>query len=134
MSVSLLDNYRDISCSWWDIFLKFFGDIPEMCLHLLTYLYVCQSVSWLTNLLKTGQYWNISGSGWDIFQKLLGDIPVMFLHYFQIKTKYLYVCQSFIWAHFVTEIRQMWGYLLFWIRYLSDFFETFLPYLHTTSK
>ena len=51
-----LDKYRDISSSVWDIFLKFFGGIPGMFLHLfqiiLNFMYVCQSVSLLTSLLK----------------------------------------------------------------------------------
>ena len=51
-----IDNYRDISSSGWDIFLNFFGDISGMLVHyfriILNLLYVCQSVSWLTSLLK----------------------------------------------------------------------------------
>ena len=64
---------------------------------LTNFLYVCQSVSWLTYLLKIGQYRDISCSRWDIFQKFLEDIPWMFLHYFQINTNCLYVCQSVRW-------------------------------------
>jgi len=44
------------------------------------FLYVCQSVSWLTYLLKWGQYRNISCPWWDIFLKFFEDIPWMFLH------------------------------------------------------
>ena len=43
------------SGSEWDIFLKFFGDIPGIFVDYFwiipNFLYVCQSVSWLTSLL-----------------------------------------------------------------------------------
>ena len=59
-SLLKLDKYGDISCSGWDIFLNFFWDIPEMCVHyfqiVTNFVYVCQYVSWLTFLLKLGQY------------------------------------------------------------------------------
>ena len=48
------------------------------------FFHVCQSVSWLTCLLKFDKYRDISSSGWDIFLKYFGEIPGMFLHYFQI--------------------------------------------------
>ena len=74
-SLLKLDKYRDISCSWWNIFLNFFGHIPEMFVHLFwilrNFLYVCQSISWLTCLLKYGQYRDIYCPGWDIFLKFL---------------------------------------------------------------
>ena len=79
-----LDKYRDISSSLRDIFLTFFGRIPGMFVHLfqiiLNFMYVCQSVSWLTSLLKLSKYRDISSSGRDIFLKILGDIPRMNLH------------------------------------------------------
>ena len=54
------NEFRNISSSGWDIFLKFFGDIPGMLVHLfqiiLIFLYVCQSVIWLTFLLKLHKY------------------------------------------------------------------------------
>ena len=90
---------RDISGSWWYIFLNFFGDIPEMFVHyfqiIKNFLYVCQSISWLTYLLILGQYRDISCFGWDIFLKIFVDIPGMFLNFFQINSNCLYVCQSF---------------------------------------
>ena len=71
------------------------GDIPELFVHfyqIITYfLYVCQSVSGITHLLKLGQYRDISGSGWDNFLKLFGDIPGMFLDQFQLIMNILYV-------------------------------------------
>ena len=97
-SLLKLDKYRDISGPEWAIFLKFFGDIPMMLLHhfqiILIFLCVCQSVIWLTFLLKLHKYWDISSSGWYIFLKPFGDIPGMILHLFQTILNYLYVCQS----------------------------------------
>ena len=96
-----LDIYRDISSSVWNIFLKFFGGIPGMFVHffqIVTYfLYICQSINWLTSLLKLGYYRDISSSGWDIFLKLFGDIPWILVHCFQIIVNFLYVCQSVNW-------------------------------------
>ena len=64
---------------------------------LTNFLYVCQSISWLTNLLKLGQYGDISCPGWDIFLKYFGDISGIFWQYFQINANCLYVCQSVSW-------------------------------------
>ena len=100
-SLLKLNKSRDISSSGWDIFLKFFGDIPGMLVHyfqiILNFLYVCQSVSWLTPLLKLDKYRDILSSGRDIFLKFSGDIPEMLVHYFQIILKFLYVFQSVSW-------------------------------------
>ena len=65
------------------------------------FLYVCQSISWLTKLLKLGPYGDISCSGWDIFPKIFGDIPGIFWHYFQINANCLYVFQSVSWLTFL---------------------------------
>ena len=63
----------DISWSGWYIFLIF--KIHSFDVHLfklfLSFLYVCQSVSWLTLLLKLDKYRDISSSGWDIFRKFV---------------------------------------------------------------
>ena len=79
-----LTKLFNIFGSGWDIFLKPFGDIPGMFVHqlqiILYFLYVCQSISWLTSLLKLGYYRDISSSWWDIFLKSFGDIPGMFVH------------------------------------------------------
>ena len=100
-SLLKLDKYRDISSSGWDIFPKFFGDIPGMLVHqfqiIPNFLYVCQSVSWLTHLLKLDKYRDISSSAWDIFLNFFGDISGMLVHYFQIILNFLYVCQSVSW-------------------------------------
>ena len=96
-----LDNYRDIFSSGWNIFWKFFGGIPGMFVHYFqiipNLLYVCQSVSWLTSLLKLDKSRDISSSGWDIFLKFFEDIPRMLVHYFQTIPNFLYVCQSVSW-------------------------------------
>ena len=97
-SLLKVDKYRDISCSWLYIFLKFFGGISGIFLHyfqiISNFLYVCQSISWLTSLLKLGQYRDNSCSGWDIFLKFYGHIPDMFVHLFWNLQNFLYVCQS----------------------------------------
>ena len=107
-SLLKLDKYRDISCSWWYIFPKFFGHIPDMFLHLFwilqNFLYVCQSISWLTNLLKLGQYGDISCSDWDIFLNFFGDIPEMFVHFFQIVKNFLNACQSISWLTLLLKL------------------------------
>ena len=102
---------------WMRYLSQIFGDILEMFVHyfkIITYfLYVCQSISWLTFLQILGKYRDISCSWWDIFLKFLGDILGLFVHFFQIITDFLYVCQSIGW---LTSI--------FWMRYLSENFWT----------
>ena len=100
-SLLKLYKYRDISISGRYIFLKFSGNIPRINLHqflvILNVLYVCQSVSWLTLLLKLDKYRYTSSSGRDIFLKFSGDNPRMNLHQFQIILNFQYVCQSVSW-------------------------------------
>ena len=76
----------------------FFGGIPGMFVHMfqiiLNFMYVCQSVSWLTFLLKLDKFRDISSSVWKIFLKFFGGIPCMFVHLFQIVLNFLNVCQS----------------------------------------
>ena len=61
------------------------------------FLYVCQSVSWLTSLLKLDKYRDISTSRLYIFLELSGYIPGIRVHYFQIILNFLYVCKSVSW-------------------------------------
>ena len=79
---------RDISSSEWDIFLEFFGDLPEVLVHWIKIiqisLYVCQSGSWHTSLMKYDKFRDIASSGWDIFLNFYGHIPGMLVHLFQI--------------------------------------------------
>ena len=79
---------------------EIFGGIPRMFVHclqiILNFLYVCQSVSWLSSLLILYKYSDISTSERDIFLKISGDLPGMLAHWFQIILKFLYVCQSVI--------------------------------------
>ena len=95
-SILKLYKYWDISCSGWDIFLNLFRDIPEMFIHyfqiIINFVYVCQSLSWLTSILKLDKYRDISCSWWYIFLKFFGDFFGMFVHFFQIITNFLYVC------------------------------------------
>ena len=58
------------------------------------FLYVHQSVSWLTYFLKTDQYRDIFCPGCNIFLKFFWDIPWMFSHYFPIIENCLYICWS----------------------------------------
>ena len=83
----------------------------------------CQSVSWLTSILKWDKYRDIPTSGWNMFLNYLVDIPGVQVNLFQIIQKFLYVCK---WAYFLTGTGQTWGYLQFWMKYLSTFFGTFL--------
>ena len=86
-------------------------------------MYVCWSISLLPSLLKLGQYRDISLPVWNIFLNFFGDIPWMFLHYFQIIIKILVCLLVLYLAYILTEIRPLYGYLLFWKSYLSDFFR-----------
>ena len=118
-------QYRDISCPGWDIVLKFFGDIPGMllqCIQILLKLwYVCQSVSWLTSLLKLYKYRDISCSGWDIFLNFFGDIPGIFLHLFHIILNFLHVCLYVSWLTYSLKLYKCrdissswWDIFSFW--------------------
>ena len=132
-----LYKYRDISSSVWDIFLKFFGGIPGMFVHLfqiiLNFMYVCQSVSWLTSLLKLYKYRDISSSGRyisEIFWRHFWDVGTLIPN----KSEFL-VCLSVCYlAYIFTEITQIWitpvlDDISFW-----NFLETFSGLWYTISK
>ena len=70
-----------------------FGVLVHYFQIILHFLYVCQSVSWLTSLLKLNKYRDISSSGWDIFLIFWGDIPGMLVHLLQMILNFMYVCQ-----------------------------------------
>ena len=74
---------------------------------ILNFFYVCQSVSWLTSLLKLYKYRDISSSGWDIFLKIFGDISGMLAGQFQIILWFLYVSQS---VSLLTSLLQLQKY------------------------
>ena len=82
----------------WMIYLsENFVQIPGILVQYLHFiriiLFVLQSASWLTSLLKLGKYRDVSCSGWDIFFKYFGDLPGMFLHYFsKLKSFCMCVC------------------------------------------
>ena len=141
MSASLLVGLppykcRDISCSGWAIFLIFFGDITGMFLHFfqinMNFLYICQSVSWLTSLLKLDKYGDISCSWWDIFLKFFGDILEMFVHYFKIITYFLYVCQSISWLTFLQILGKYRDISCSWwdifLKFLGDILGLFVHF------
>ena len=95
-----------------DIFLKYFGDIPGMLVHyfqiILNFLYVSQSDSWLTSLLKLDKYRDISSSRWDIFLNFFGGFPGIFVHYIQLFLSFEYVPQSIGWLlpYLIDQITQ----------------------------
>ena len=138
LKIDKYGEYGDISCSWWDIFLKIFGHIPGILVHYFqiipNFLYVCQSVSWLTHLLKLDKYRDISSSAWDIFLNFFGDISGMLVHYFQIILNFLYVFQSVSW---LTSLLKLDKYKDIsssgWDIFLKCF-ETFLGCWYTISK
>ena len=74
----------------------------------------CFSVSLLFSLILYWNHTNIDNFrlGWDIFLKFLGDTLGTLIHYFQI---ILIFCMSvsLLVGYFLTEIRQIWGYLNF---------------------
>ena len=133
-----LDKCRDIYSSGWDIFLNSFGDIPGMFLHkfsiCLNVLYVCQSVSWLTSLMKLDKYGDISCSWWDIFLIFLGGIPEMCLHHFPIIAKCLYVCQSVSWLTSLLKLDKCRFISCSWWDIFMNFFDIFLGCFYTFFK
>ena len=68
---SPLTSFVYNSGSGWDFFLKSFGGIPGMLVIYFwiipNFLYVSQTVSWLTSVLKLEKYRDTSSSGWNIF-------------------------------------------------------------------
>ena len=132
MSVSLLFgilpywNYTNLdnSSSGWDIFLKFLGDIIETFIHkfqIILIFFVCQCVSRLL------PYWNYTKMGlsllldeihfWKFWETLVGCLHT--------NSKYFWIsCMSvsLLVCYFLTEIRQIWRYLHFWMRYISAIF------------
>ena len=134
-SLLIWDKCRHISSSGWDIFLKFLGDIPGMLVHhfqiILNFLYVSQSVSWLTSLLKIHKYRDLSSSGWDIFLKFFGHIPGMLVHYLQIIPNLLYVCQFVTWLTFLLKLHKYRDISSSgWDIFLKSFGDNPLIFLH----
>merc|ERR1712081_108394 len=80
-----------------DIFWRHFYCFAGPFQIVLNFLYVCQSVSWLTSLLKLDKSRDISSSGWDIFLNFFGDIPEMLVNNFQIIQNFLSGSQSDSW-------------------------------------
>ena len=117
---------------------EMFWSIPGMFLHdfqiVTNFLYVCQSVSWLTSLLKLYKYRDNSSYRWDIFLKFFGYIPGMLAHQFRINLNFLYVWQSLSWLTSLLiqakiEISPVLDEISFW-----NLLEILLGYLYTYSK
>ena len=91
---------------------------------ILKFLYVCQSVIWLTSLMKLHKLRNLqlwmrylSEISWRHSQ----DFDTLFPNNFEFSLC-LSVCQL---AYFLTEIRSIQGYLKLWMRFLSEIFWRF---------
>ena len=69
-------------------------------------LYVCQSVSRLTSLLKLYKCRIISSCVRDIFLKFFGHIPEIFIHFFWTLTNFFYVCQSVSWLTLLLKLEK----------------------------
>ena len=92
----------------------------------VTFLFVCQSVSWLTSLLKLYKYRDISSTGWYIFLNFFGDSSGMFAGRFQIILTFLYVCQSVSWLPSLPKICQYRIYPVLYEISFWNLLETFL--------
>ena len=93
-------------------------------------MYVCQSVSWLTSLLKLDRCRDISCPGWYIFLQICWDIPGIFSHHFPIITNCLYVCQFVSWLSSLLNLyiygdNSSSGWYIFLI-FLGDILGTFV--------
>ena len=89
-----------------EIFWRHSWDVCTLVSNNSEFLYVCQSVCWLTLLLKFDKYRDISSSVRAIFLKFSGHIPGMFLHLFQIILNFLYVCQSVSWLRSLLKLHK----------------------------
>ena len=95
----------------WMIYLsENFVQIPGILVQYLHFiriiLFVLQSASWLTSLLKLGKYRDVSCPGWDIFFKYFGHLPGMFFTLFLKIKILLYVCLSVSWLTSLLKLGQ----------------------------
>ena len=133
-------NYTDIdnSSSGWDIFLKYFGGILAMFVHLyqiiLKFLYVCQSVIWLILLLKWHKFRYL-----QFWMRYLAEISLR--HSQDFHTQFpnnsdFFMSVSLLVGYILTDIRHMYMGLspLLDEIYFRKFLETLLGCLHTNSK
>ena len=137
MSVSLLLpdwNETNIGISPFLEELSFLNSLrhPGTLVHyfhiIVSFLHVCQSVSWLTSLVKLGKYRDISSSGWDIFLTIFGDIPGMLVHILQIFLNSVSWLTSLLKLDKYRDISRS-GWDIFLI-----FLEIFLGCWYTSSK
>ena len=108
--------------------MQLFGEIPGMLVHYfqisLIYfvcLSVCQLVHFLTEIIQIQgyhQFWIIYLS--KFFWTHSWDVGTLFLN----DASFLVCVSVFQLAYFVTEIRQIQGYLQLWMRYLPEIFST----------
>jgi len=111
---------RHISGSGWDIFLKFFGDIPEMLVHWFQIILIfCMSISLVVGILPY-KYRNISCSGPDvnlIFWEISLGCWYTSYKLFRISCMSASLFDSLLPYQNYTK-----GYIQFWIRYPSGIF------------
>ena len=107
--------------SFWNSLEAFLG-----CLYTIfkSFQFSCTSVSLLVGLLP---YWNYTNTGISPFLDdiYFWDFLETFLGYWYSSSEYFWIsCISHgqLVAYFFTEIRQIEGYLLFLMTYLSEFF------------
>ena len=95
-----------------EILSEFFWGTPGMLVPWFpmfwNFLYVSQSVSWITLLPKLDKNRDISSSDWYIFLKFLEDIPGMLVHLLQMILNVSYVCQSGSWHTFLMKSNKLW--------------------------
>ena len=92
----------------------------HLCRIILKFLYVCQSAIWLTSLLKSHKYkllqfWMRYIS--EIYWRHSWDFDTLFPN-----NSDFFMSVSLLVGYFVTEIRQIWGYLHFQMRYIFEIF------------
>ena len=105
--------YPDLDeISFWNLletFMGFYTLVPNIS----NFLYVCQSVSWLTSLLILDKEGGISNSGWGNFLKSFWRYSWYVSTLVQNNSEFLVclsVCQL---AYLFTELRQRGEYFLF---------------------
>ena len=97
------------------------------------FLYVCQSFSWLTSLLKFGHFRAISCSGWYIVFLIFLETFLGCLYTISKYWKFLYVCQSVIWLNFLLKLDKYrgisWSVWYISLKFFEDISGIFVQYL-----
>ena len=120
--IKMLNNSNFLEC------LLHYFQMNKKC------LYICQSVSLLTSLMKWNKCMDISCFGWHICVKFFKTFRRFLVHYFQIVINFLFVCQSVSWLKSLLKLGQYRdisypGWYIFW-----KFWDTFLGCFHIISN